>query len=94
MRKNQKQQNKYEKSVSSWYVHDYRQKYKQFQLWVIWQAGGMMPKTTWSFSALGTDIRRVWQADIKHLLSDVHLADAIKTVRPGCTAGVSIPTTT
>lgn len=54
----------------------------------------MMPKTTWSFSALGTDIRRFWQADIKHLLSDVHLADTIKTVRPGCTAGVSIPTTT
>lgn len=33
----------------------------------------------------------VWEksgAGIKHLLSDVHLADSTKTMRPGCTVGV------
>lgn len=34
-------------------------------------------------------IWRVWQARIKHPLSDVHLADSTKTMRPGCTARVT-----
>lgn len=88
-KKNLEQQNKYKK-CSLQHEHDYRQKYKQFKLWVIQQAGGMMPKTTWSFSALGPWYWKTGRqgSSIHYLMSAWQMT---KTVRPGCTAEVRYP---
>lgn len=45
-----------------------------------------MPKAHGVFLLWAPGTGRVWQVEIKRLLSDVHLADSTKTMRPGCTA--------